>query len=272
VQTDPPKADVGHEQRPCVRFPRPSLVRMGGSSPPLDAWINYRNTAPWPDDHSAGGTTMLHIVRRFWRRAPLALAAFVLLAPVGTAHAQTPNPHRASTWVLTEPTAESYSGTVQLSFTGLTTEQLESLGRPVSSQEDAQPAILPPPSDGGSYFTAKCDHYYEFSDYSGTFSYQHGCTASTSPWGYRISSALQSIATGSVHEAGLSWTRNGTVQPRQSPHVESVGYLFHGTFNPLRNGDRLTYDDDFSFPIRVGASTGTAHIHITGAILQSSSR
>ncbi|WP_158702447.1 hypothetical protein [Kitasatospora sp. MMS16-BH015] len=110
-----------------------------------------------------------------------------------------------------------------------------------------------------------CDHYYSFSDGDGTYSFQHACGGSTGPWGFQQSGALCSIVTGSVSEAGMTWTRNGSNMSRQAPHVEGCGYTFHGTYNPDNDYDWITYNDVLTFRVNVGGQTGSATLTIQGS-------
>ena len=93
-----------------------------------------------------------------------------------------------------------------------------------------------------------CDNYYSFSDANGTFHIQHACGSSTAPWGYDISPAICSYVVAPVTESGMNWTRNGVTQPRQAPHVVGCTYTSHGTFNPGRDYDKITYSDHFTLP------------------------
>lgn len=104
-----------------------------------------------------------------------------------------------------------------------------------------------------------CNKFYSFSDGNGTYTIQHACGGATAPWSFKISSGNCAIATSAVTEAGMSWTRNGVTQPRQSPHVVPCDYLIHGTYNPARDYDRITYSDTMTF--RFSNGTATLNIH-----------
>jgi hypothetical protein len=111
-----------------------------------------------------------------------------------------------------------------------------------------------------------CNKTHSFSDADGTFTIQHACGGPTGPWGYRISSGVCAFTISDVHESGMAWTRNGTRQGTQSPHPEEYcRYQFHGTFNPERDFDIISYSDNFTFDIEVGGQTGHADLDIRGS-------
>jgi hypothetical protein len=110
-----------------------------------------------------------------------------------------------------------------------------------------------------------CDQAYSFSDSDGTYAFQHACGGTTGPWGFKMSSGLCAITTGSVAESGMSWTRNGANMPQQAPHVEGCTYIFHGTYNPDNDYDFMTYNDVLTFRIDISGQTGTATLDIKGS-------
>jgi hypothetical protein len=63
----------------------------------------------------------------------------------------------------------------------------------------------------------------------------------------------------------MAWTRNGTRQGTQSPHIEYCRYQFHGTYNPEHDFDSIAYNDTFTFEIEVGGNTGSATLVISGS-------
>lgn len=129
------------------------------------------------------------------------------------------------------------------------------------------PMSTAPPS-GGSYTNVYCNHSYAWSDGDGSFTYQHACGGSTSPWGYTLSTRVKAIITGPVNEAGMSWYRNGAKQPKQAGHTGvSKSYQFHGTFNPVKKGDGIEYSDTISFKCTIGDNC-TGSVHIYGALRQ----
>lgn len=126
---------------------------------------------------------------------------------------------------------------------------------------------IPPPGSGG-YSNLHCNQSYSLSDSDGTFTYQHACGGTTSSWGYKLAAAVQAITVGDVDEFGMVWDRNGASQPDGAPHLEPAWYQFHGTFNPLHDGDNLVYVDQFTFTVDVDGQTGSADLIINGAIHQ----
>lgn len=131
----------------------------------------------------------------------------------------------------------------------------------VSSTQSAVPDVSATPMSAPSGAKLKCDIGYTFGyNGEGNFSIQHACASSTGPWGFKISSSVCSIVTSSVAEHGMSWTRNGSGQPRQAPHTAPCSYQFHGTYNPDKDNDHITYADQFDFDW----DDGTGYIKITG--------
>lgn len=131
-----------------------------------------------------------------------------------------------------------------------------------------KPSLTIPPPGGGGYSDLHCNQAYSVSDSDGTFTYQHSCTGTTSAWGYKLSVAVQAITVSDVDEYGMVWDRNGTSMPDQADHLEPASYQFHGTFNPVHNGDDIVYVDQFTFTIDVDGDTGSADLIINGAIHQ----
>jgi hypothetical protein len=118
----------------------------------------------------------------------------------------------------------------------------------MSGTDFVRPSTTPTPAAAPSGALIHCNKYYSFPDANGTFHIQHACGSSTAPWGYNISPALCAAVVAPVTESGMNWTRNGVAQPRQAPHVVGCTYQFHGTFNPGRDYDRITYSDHFTLP------------------------
>jgi hypothetical protein len=117
---------------------------------------------------------------------------------------------------------------------------------------------------GGAFLV--CNKVHSFSDSDGTFTFQHRCGGTTGPWGYRLSAGLCSIVISRVNESGMTWTRNGKRQGKQSPHPGEVcRYQFHGNFNPEHDFDIISYSDNYTFRIDVGGETGSADLNIHGS-------
>ena len=133
-----------------------------------------------------------------------------------------------------------------------------------SSLENTLSSIQPDAGPTGGAFLI-CNKAHLFTDGDGTFSFQHACGGTTGPWGYRLSAGLCTIVISDVTESGMAWTRNGTRQGRQSPHVETCRYQFHGNFNPDKDFDLISYSDTFVFRVDVGGETGTADLDIKGS-------
>jgi len=125
-----------------------------------------------------------------------------------------------------------------------------------------------PHAAGPTGASLHCNTVYNFSDTNNRFTIQHKCGSTTAPWVITLSAALCGIVTSPVFEAGMSWTRNGTVQPKQSNHTQGCLYYFHGTFNPDHDYDHLTYSDTFTFTA-LGGGRGSLNVYgdftITGS-------
>jgi hypothetical protein len=61
----------------------------------------------------------------------------------------------------------------------------------------------------------------------------------------------------------MKWTKDGSTMPMNSPHIKECWYIFHGAYNPIEKGSRVTYGDHFSFHHHLGPG-GTATVDITG--------
>lgn len=123
----------------------------------------------------------------------------------------------------------------------------------VITQEVTIPLSTPPYLD--------CNHTYKESDSNASFSITHLCGGSTGAWSLKESAFICSIATTPQNESGMSWDRNGQVMPAQAPHYEWCGYIFHGSFNPDRDGDAIGYGDYYTFGDILG---GTATLFVYG--------
>lgn len=130
-----------------------------------------------------------------------------------------------------------------------------------SEQSDSAAARTP------GYHAIYCNSSYAFVDADGRFSVQRQCGSRLVPWGYRFSSALQSICVNyTVDESGMRWWKDLYRQPNNAPHPNyGCGYQFHGTLNPVPVGSLVKYEDDFTFRHNVGGG-GNASLHITGKL------
>lgn len=163
-------------------------------------------------------------------------------ATISAAEPISPNPtprytsHFSSKLTITE---NGKTTTTESSSTGVSIPAEKSSKGTVT----AASAILPCSSSGEA-----------FKDSSGTMTIQHKCKGTTTAWGYKNSIAACLLVSGSMHESGMSWSRNGVAKPRQASHDVGCGYTFHGTFNPAYDDDRITYSDTFTFKTKLGGS------------------
>lgn len=122
--------------------------------------------------------------------------------------------------------------------------------------ENAQ--IQSAPSDANIY----CNGSYGFSHENGFYTIQRACGTQTAQWGFRLSPYTQSIIVGYVRELGMDWKKNGIWKPRMAPHTVPSSYRFHGTYNPVRAGDSVYYNDVFAFRHNMGpGGEGTVTIY-----------
>jgi len=106
----------------------------------------------------------------------------------------------------------------------------------------------------------RCDRNPSWSDARGTLHARFNCHHHVVNWGYRISRKVQSVITGRVVEAGVSWWRNGRAQPRNAGHTVGADYLFHGTLKPVHHGDHVQFQDHMTFRVVIGGRTGTGSL------------
>jgi hypothetical protein len=89
-------------------------------------------------------------------------------------------------------------------------------------------------------------------------------THAVTQWSIRISTDLQSKIVGQVNEHGMQWWRNSVEQARNASHLNyPKNYIFHGTLNPMWNGNRITYQDYFTFQHNIG-SGGSGSVVFAG--------
>ena len=116
---------------------------------------------------------------------------------------------------------------------------------------DITPAATASPAQAGPQGARlSCNRLYTYQDGNNTYTIQHKCGGTTAPWGIKISPSLCATAVGSVNEVGMSWTLQGTSKPRQAGHVVSCGYGFHGTYNPVRDNNTVSYADTFTWRMK----------------------
>lgn len=128
---------------------------------------------------------------------------------------------------------------------------------PVTTETSSSPA---PASARPARAVLKCNKIYIFSNTKNSYSIQHRCGATSSPWGLDLSSKLCSIVTSAVHEDGMRWSRDGVERAKQAQHTVGCEYYFHGTYNPDRDGDFISYADTFTFKT-VGNGNGTLNVY-----------
>jgi len=199
------------------------------------------------------------------------LGALALMSAVA-APAQAATAQDQSTVVISHTSTDKEYGSV-LTFTSAkpmtaaTAAQVKSmLTQRLNAPDSSEGATAGGPSGAQLY----CNNAYSFSDFDGTFSFQHKCGATSSPWGYQLHKAICAVIpgglAGDVTEYGLAWYRNGQRQRITTAHVGGFcGRVFHGTFNPDHDGDRISYIDNFSFAIEAGNVSGKGTVTISGS-------
>lgn len=180
--------------------------------------------------------------------SPVAVAQTAFAAPQASSQ-KAASPAGTATVVVAR-----YTSTLTVVRNGKTTT---SVGKSIRTSV-SQPPVTEGQGPAGTII--HCNRLYTFSDGDGTYSIQHACGATSSPWGYKISTGVCAIVASAVTEAGMSWTRNGVAQGKQSPHVEPCDYHFHGTYNPDHDYDHIAYADVFTFLVK-GNGHGTLQIH-----------
>lgn len=116
-----------------------------------------------------------------------------------------------------------------------------------------------------------CNLPYTFEDADGSYTIQHVCGGSTATWSYRINTGLCLSARSPVDETGMSWTLGGKTQPMQAPHPGKPcsTYVFHGTYNPVRDGAHVAYADVFRWKL---AGNVQAILQIYGSFVTTGTR
>lgn len=122
------------------------------------------------------------------------------------------------------------------------------------------------PPGGSNWYSLSCAAGpHAASDTDGTMTPLNNCPYALANWSYRLSTYLQSVTISLVAESGMSWQRNAAAMSRNASHLVPVSYLFHGTFNPVRESDYVSCGDAFTFRVDIGGNTGTATVTATCA-------
>lgn len=112
-----------------------------------------------------------------------------------------------------------------------------------------------------------CGDKYTRTDANGVMSFGVHCPSGTrdrsTPWGYRLSAAVQASVVGQVSEDGMWWWRSDVRQTKLAPHVVPPDYHFHGTFRPVYDGSKVQYQDLMTWRHNIGTG-GTAKLTIAG--------
>jgi len=214
-----------------------------------------------------------HRLRTAAVAAPIALgtgATTLLAAGVSSASAVA-----QSTTITVNSGSGEYASQAVLTFstplssteTSAITQQVSTALRAPATAGTATPGATATPAT--SYYPISCSYeggsgYYEFSDSNGTFGVRNNCSYDVFNWNFTLASYWQSVAVGDVTETGMGWLRNGVGQPTNAPHVEPPDYLFHGTLNPVYEGDEIFYTDHYDFEVDVDGNIGTASLLING--------
>jgi hypothetical protein len=125
------------------------------------------------------------------------------------------------------------------------------------------------PGGSSDYYPVKCNKPYTWSIPAGSFSYQHACGGSTSPWGWHFSPSYEKRIISSVHESGITWAVVGEKGGHTgAPHTKPSYYLFHGTFNPLHDGNKMSWADVYTYIIVIHGQKNAGTTNIWGYIHQ----
>jgi hypothetical protein len=201
--------------------------------------------------------SMRNVLRRIFLAAALT-AATTAVTPAG-AHAA-PSPHSTISWTERSPDGGT-STTVVLHFPrGAPTSTALAALRTRDDQ-----ASIPAPAGGPQGASLRCNTLHRLPTPNATWTFQHRCGGSTGPWGISIAPKWCGVAIGAAAEQGMTWTRNGVNQGRQASHFKSCSYQFHGTYNPDRDYDWITFYDTFQIPVRVGGRPGVATLYVVGS-------
>ena len=122
------------------------------------------------------------------------------------------------------------------------------------------------PSAAEAPTTVLCNHDYSSSNAVGTYHIQRACGNDRAQWGWQLNPGVQAVVVGDVNERGLFWRLNGTRQGDQAPHTEYPGYTWHGNFNGLSDGSKVTFDDELTFTHSLGTG-GDATVTLSGTHL-----
>lgn len=200
------------------------------------------------------------------------LVAGTFLAPSASAVAAPAAPAAKPFTITATERSQGWESTLELTFdSGDPAEIRRALAAAGldNAATAGRPALGPAGGDGSRWYEAACNAALGFADENGVFNYQHKCRSTTSAWAYQLLPNLRAIIVGNVSEAGIDWyTQVGKIH-KGGPHPNvPKDYLFHGTFNPLRDGDHLLYEDHFYFAVKVNGVPGKGHVKMHGAIHQ----
>jgi len=192
------------------------------------------------------------------------ILALVIAPQFGSAVASATGDATIRTITVTSGNAQ-YSSQVTINFaTALTASQAQTVTQTIDSQLGVT-AIAGSGSTPGGVSTPSTAYYYPIScssgdnlfvDSDGTFGVRNNCPYNVFNWHFRLSSYWQSVATSLVTETGMGWLRNGNSMPTGARHIEPADYLFHGTLNPVYEGDKIFYTDHFDFTAEIGGTSG----------------
>ena len=141
--------------------------------------------------------------------------------------------------------------------TAAKTEQNQLYASLTSRLAAAQAQTSAPAATHGGPYLMYCNTNPTYTGAHGTLDARFNCAYNVINWGFRIAPSVQSNITTEVNERGVSWWKNGMKMPPNAPHIKDKTYIFHGTLNPVRNGDVIQFQDYMTFGVRIGGRTGT---------------
>lgn len=204
-------------------------------------------------NHNTSSQVRQGLLRRTTRIAAAALSLMLLQVPLTLAHADS----RLVDEVVVEVSAGKQRMVLTLNLdTPITPTRAASVRDQLRTA--AQESVATTTQAKAAGLNLKCGKSAQLVNGHGQVDLQYVCLPkyAVTQWSIRLSSTVKAVITSQVAEDGMWWWRNGARQAKNSPHTEHKTYTFHGTLNPMWNGDMITYQDYFTFRHNVGGGGG----------------